>query len=380
MNRRKAFFSILTYASILGSVFFSQAASAQSSTLKIALAGPITGENAAYGDVLTKGARLAVENINRAGGIDGAQLELVLGDDQMDPRQAPLVAQRLAQDESVLAVIGHFASTNTLAAMPIYNRVGVPVLSHSSSQSLTGISKWFFRLTNPNDILGKALGEYALQIYGPGKAVIMYGQSDGNKMLNPPFEEAFKGAGGEIAEMLTHQLSDKDFSAEITKLKSIQPDFIYLNSFFEAASLILKQAADSGYQGKYLGADSLNSADLIALAGDASRGLLVPSSWDPDSEVPAIKEFVTSYRTAYGVEPDAYGAQAYAGVEILAAAFKAGARTRADVQVYLDKAGQETGFETAAGHIKWDASHDPNVTLVILESDGTKFVKAAKQP
>jgi branched-chain amino acid transport system substrate-binding protein len=354
-------------------------AAASGEPFTIALAGPITGENAQYGELLVNGAQLAVDQINATGGIDGREIKLELGDDQMDPQQAPLVAQRLAQDSSVLVVIGHFASTNSLAAIPIYDRVGVPLLSHSTSNSLTGVSPWFFRLAVTNDVQGTQLADYSVKVLGAKRIAVMFGESEGMQTVEGPFEAAIKAAGGEIVAVETHQIGDQDFTAQITKLKSLNPDVVLLNTFFNEAALIVRQGSEAGLDTMYVGVESAGGPDFLTLAGDAAEGTYAGAFWSPASPEQLAKQFVADYQAAYGELPEQYGAQAYAAVTMFADALRAGARTRDEIRKYLDETGTSKGFETAAGTIKWNAQHDPYVPMVILQVKDGAWVSAPQQ-
>ncbi|HLC41203.1 MAG TPA: ABC transporter substrate-binding protein [Methylomirabilota bacterium] len=345
----------------------------------IALAGPISGPNAQYGVLLKNGAQLAVNQLTAAGGVDGHPIKLLLADDQMDPKQSPLVAQRLAQDKSVLAVIGHFASTNTLAAMPIYTRVGVPVLSHSTSTNLSGISKWFFRLAVTNDVQGTQLGKYAVERLGGKRVAVMFAQTEGNQTVEGPFEEAVKAAGGQIIAVETHQLNDKDYTAQITKLKGTNPDVVFLNTFFNESALIVRQAREAGFRTKFIAVESAGGPDFLKLGGAAAEGVYAGAYWDPSSPSKLARKFVADYKAAYGQLPEQYGAQAYAAVMIFADVLRHGARTRQAILDYLSRVGTTKGFDTAAGKMVWNQKHDVYVPMVILQVKNGQWVLAPQQ-
>jgi len=328
---------------------------------------------------LKNGAELAVNQINTAGGVDGHPIKLLLADDQMDPKQSPLVAQRLAQDSSVLAVIGHFASTNTLAAIPIYNRVGVSLLSHSTSTRLSGISKWFFRLAVTNDVQGTQLGKYAVEKLGGKRIVVMFAQTEGNQTVEGPFEEAVKAAGGQIITVETHQLNDKDYTAQITKIKGMNPDVIFLNTFFNESALIVRQASEAGLRTKFIAVESAGGPDFLKLAGTAAESVYAGAYWDPSSPNKLARKFVSDYKAAYGELPEQYGAQAYAAVVILADVLRHGARTREAIQEYLSRVGTANGFDTAAGKMVWNQKHDVYVPMVILQVKNGQWIVAPQQ-
>jgi len=345
----------------------------------IALAGPFTGANAEYGEFMKNGANLAVKDINGTGGIDGRQIQIQLADDQMDPKQAPLVAQRLSQDSSVLAVIGHFASTSTIAALPIYDRVGVPVLSHSTSQNLTGMSRWFFRLAPTNDIQGKQLADFTVQVLGAKKVAVMFEEGEGTQTVEKPFEAEMAQIGGDIVDKETHQVNDTDFAAQITKIRAFEPEVVFLNTFANEAALIVKQSNQAGWTPIFVSIESTATQDFIDLAGKASEGVYCAAFWNPASTDPEVQKYVEEYKAAYGATPEAYGAETYTAVMMFAEALKAGARTREEIRDWLDKTGTTAGFHFASGNLKWDKNHDPFVPMLVLQVQNGKWIYSPKQ-
>lgn len=349
-------------------------------TFVIAVAGPQTGPNAVYGEFHRTGARLAAHEINEAGGTDGHPIEIKLMDDQMDPKQSPLVAQRIADDDSVLAVIGHFASTNSLAAAPIYGREGVPHLTAcSTSDSLSGISPWFFRVPTPNRELGRQLGLYATQVLGANRIGVMYGESEGALTTLEAFEKGVEQGEGEIIERLTHQLGDQDFTSQITKMMAADPDVVWLDTFTNEAGLLVKQMGEAGWNPTVLGLDAWTNMDFIKLAGSAGEGALSPAFWDPESPNPESQQFVSQYQEMYGKLPEQFTAHTYVCVKLIAKALENGARTRVEIQEYLHETGTSQGFDTIVGKIVWDENHDSVNPIVMLEVKDGEWTRAPKQ-
>ncbi len=346
----------------------------------IAFGGPITGPDAAYGKYLTDAAKLAVKHINDSGGINGHPLELLLGDTQDDPAQTALVAQKFVDNSKVMAVIGYFGSTTTLAALPIMDRgLVVDMACCATSQQLAGKSKWLFRVATPNDVQGMLLGKFVVSQLGAKKVAVMYGEDEGTLSILNPFKDAVTKAGAEIVGVETHQLGDQDYTSQITKLKPLGADTVFLDTNSNEAALIVKQSADAGWKVRFIGPDGIAGPDFIELAGKAAEGVYASAFWDPEREDAASKQFVTDYKTAYSLEPEQYGAHEYAAIQILAAALRSGAKTRDDVRAYLEKVGTTDGFDTVVGHVKWDEAHSAiNPISILVVKDG-KWVTEARQ-
>jgi branched-chain amino acid transport system substrate-binding protein len=347
----------------------------------IGLAGPLTGENAVYGEYMTRSATLAVDQINAAGGIDGIPLRLELGDDQMDPAQSPLIAQRFANDPSILAVIGHFASTNTLAALPIYDQAGVPFLSPSStSQTLSGMSPWFFRMPSTNDETADSVARYAIEVLGATRIASVYAVSESNLTLQEAFEARVVALGGENITRESVQVGDQDFAAQVTRLMSLEPEMVFLNTFFAEGAAFILQAHEAGFSTTYIGNDAVGGQALVDLAGaEAAEGAMYAVAWDPADPSPASQAFVTAFQAAYGVAPESYGAHSYAAVEAIAEALRSGARTRDEIREFLDTTGRSAGFDFVIGHLVWDENHDPHRPMLFLVCHDGVYVSAPGQ-
>lgn len=349
----------------------------------IGFAGPFTGANAQYGQFLLNGAQLAVTQINAAGGINGHQIELSMGDDQMDPKQSPLIAQRFAQNSKVLVVIGHFASSNTLAAVPIYDREKLPVVTAAStSPSLSCSSSWFFRLPSTNVIQGYQGGVYAVSVLGAKRIGVMYAESDATQAMEQWFELGVKDNGGQIIDVETHQINDQDYTAQITKLKALKPDLVYLNTYFNEGALILKQAKEAGWDDTiYLGCDSVGGPGFLDLTGaSVAEGFYQTVFWDPNDPSEKSQKFVTDFQTKYGQLPEQYAAHAYSAVYVVAQALQSGATTRQAIRDYLEKEGTTNGFDVVIGKFTWDKCHDPARSVLVLKVVNGQFVSAPQQP
>jgi len=349
----------------------------------IGFAGPFSGANAQYGEMLLNGAQLAVDEINEAGGINGHPVELVLGDDQMDSKQAPLVAQRFAQNLDVPVVVGHFASTNTVAAVPIYDRENLPVVTAAStSPSLSCSSDWFFRVPSTNVIQGYQGGVYAVETLGAEKIAVMYAESDATQAMELWFEKGVADAGGEIIAVETHQINDQDYTAQITKLKALSPDLVYLNTYFNEGAFILKQAKEAGWEDTiFIGCDSVGGPGFLELTGaETAEGYYQTVFWDPTDPGEKSQKFVADFQAKYGTLPEQYGAHAYSAIYVVAEALENGATTREAIKDYLEEIGMTRGFDVAIGKFVWDECHDPARAVLVLMVENGEFVSAPVQP
>ena len=342
----------------------------------IAVAGPQTGENAQYGQFMAQAAQLAVDEINAAGGVNGKTLMLQVEDDQMDPKVAAIVAEKLAGDKKILAVVGHFSSTTSLAAIPVYDQNHMPMITPSStSPALSGISPYFFRACVTDDLLGGLIGKYVVEELKPQTAAVMYAVSDGPIANKTRFIDVAEQNGIEIVADEAHQENDKDFTAVLTRLASLSPDVVYLSTFYTPAALIVKQAQEVGLtNATFIGMDGIYASDLITIGGEATEGVMAGGFFAADNPVPVAAAFIKAYREKYGEDPEGYGANAYDIVKMIAQAMNNGAETREAIQQYLDTLGRGLPpFEGVTGPTGFDANHDPVKAAVIVRVENGKW-------
>ncbi|MGD9124133.1 MAG: ABC transporter substrate-binding protein [Desulfarculaceae bacterium] len=293
----------------------------QAKSIKIGVGAPLTGDAAAYGDNILAGVSLKVAEINKAGGIKGAKVEIVKGDDLCAPKEAGTVATKFANDKNIVAVIGHVCSSATLAGMPIYIRKGMPVISATSTNATIGkISKgWFFRNCYTDDYQAAFLAEYVKKILGLKKVGVFYEQNDYAIGLKDSFVKAAKGLGLGIVGTEAYTRNTTDYGPQITKLKAGGPDGIFISGYYQQGALIARQARKAGFKGALFGADGLDNADYIKLAGKDADGTYMSVPFLAEASGPAGQGFVKKFKASAKRDPDWMSANAYDCMGILAA-------------------------------------------------------------
>jgi len=343
---------------------------AQEDEVWIAVAAPMTGENAQYGEFMRQAAELAVEEINAAGGVDGKTLMLQVEDDKMDPKEASIVAEKLSGDKKIKAVVGHFSSSTSLAAIPIYDQNTLTMITPSStSPALSGSSHYFFRACVTDRLLGQLIAQYVLENLNPEKVAVMYAISDGPIANKDRFIELVEQAGVEVVADEAHEDSDKDFTAVLTRIADLEPDLIYLSSFYTPAALIRKQAQEVGLTDvDYIGMDGIYATDLIAIGGDSVEGTMAGGFFHADSPVAEAAAFINAYRQKWDEDPEGYGANAYDAVYMIAEAMEKNGLERKEIADYLDGLGSANpAFSGVTGPTSFDENHDCSKAVVIAE-------------
>jgi len=325
--------------------------------IKIAVAGPMTGPDAAFGDQFKTGAELAVVDINAAGGLLGQQLELKVYDDACDPKQAMTVANRLVGDGAVLAV-GHFCSHTSIPASKVYEEEGIIQISPGSTNpKLTDEGgPNVFRVCGRDDQQGSVAGAYLAENFGDKNIAILHDHSTYGKGLAQETTKALNGGGKKEAFHDTFSKDGTDFSALVSKLRHNKIDVVYVGGYYDGAARLARQMRDQGVDAILVGGDTLVTKEFAAIAGKAGEGTLMTFSPDPRKN-PAAAEIVERLR-AKGVEPEGYVLYAYAAVQAWKQAVeKAGSVDPAKVMQAL----HSSQFDTVIGTFEFDENGDPNL-------------------
>src|SRR5215213_9327938 len=281
---------------------FSSAASAQ---IKIGVAGPITGPNAAFGAQLKNGVEQAVEDINAAGGINGQKLQIVVGDDVSDPKQGVSVANKFAA-EGVKFVVGHFNSGVSIPASQVYEEAGIVQVSPASTNpQFTERGMWnTFRTCGRDDQQGAVAGTYLAAKFNGKKVAVVHDKTPYGKGLADETQKAMEAKGLKAVMYEGINPGEKDYSALVSKLKQANVDVVYFGGLHTEAGLIIRQMRDQGLNSPLMSGDGIVSAEFTSIAGPGAEGTLM--TFGPDARKnPNAKEVVEKFRKK-GYEPEAY--------------------------------------------------------------------------
>ena len=351
-------------------------------TIKIGVAAPMSGDAAAYGEVIYNGAMMKVEEINAAGGVNGATLELVVGDELCDPKEAAIVAQNFVNDPAILAVVGHVCSSAMLAAIPYYKEAGLCAVSPTATNVTIGVvgEGWMFRDVYRDDFQGKFMAEYTKNVLGITKVGVFYENNDYALGLKDAFVAAATEIGLEIVGEEAYTTGTTDFNPQLTKFKELAPEAIFIAGYYQEGGLILSQAKKLGLNVQFMGADGLNNPELINIAKDAAEGFLASSPLVFEVAGDEALKFKADFEAKYGSTPDWMAANAYDAVGIIAKAIEDCGADRAKIRECL--AGMNSankGYEGITGVTFFDANGDcQKPAYVNLVKDGV-FVAAEKQ-
>jgi branched-chain amino acid transport system substrate-binding protein len=334
-------------------------------TIKIGIAGPKTGPVAEYGVMQFNGAKMAIEQINAKGGVDGKQLEAVEYDDACDPKQAVAVANKVVND-GVKFVVGHLCSSSAQPASDVYDDEGIIMVTPAAtSPDITAKGKKLvFRTIGLDSAQGPAAGNYIADVVKPKIVAVVHDKQQYGEGIATAVKTTLEGKGVKVAVFEGINAGDKDFSSLIAKLKQANVDFVYYGGYHPELGQILRQSKEKGLNAKFMGPEGVGNDSISQIAGAASEGLLVtlPKSFDKDPENIALtKAFQDKKQDPSG--PFVY--PSYSAVQVIADGITAAKSEETDKVAEAIHAGT---FKTPMGELSYDAKGDlKNFQFVVYE-------------
>lgn len=344
-----------------------------SETVKVGLNYELSGPVATYGQSLTSGIELAVEEINKNGGVLGKQIELVKADNKSDNAEAASVSERLATREKVVAILGAATSGNTKAASPAANANKVPLISGSATADDVTVDKngkvreYVFKISFSDSFQGVTMANFAVNdLELKNAAVLVDSTSDYSKGLAKNFKETYAKLGGNVLVEEAYQAKDTDYKAVLTNIKAKSPDVLYVPGYYEEVGLIVKQARELGLNIPVLGGDGYDSPKLAEIAGAAAlNNVYYTNHYSSMDNTPDVVKFQQAFTAKYSKEADAFNALGYdLGYFIADAVKRAG---EADPVKVKDALASTKDFKGVTGTLSIDEFHNPVKAVTILE-------------
>lgn len=334
------------------SIALSSAALAQDVT--IAVAGPMTGTESAFGRQMKNGAEMAVSDINAAGGVNGKKLALDIEDDACDPKQARSVAEKIA-GAKIPFVAGHYCSSSSIPASEAYADGNVLEITPASTNPLfTERKLWnVARVCGRDDQQGLIAAQYIAKNFKGKNIAILNDKTTYGKGLADETKKALNKAG--ITEKMyeSYNKGDKDFNAIVSRLKRDNIDLVYVGGYHQESGLILRQMRDQGLKTILMAGDALADKEYASITGPAGEGTLFTFGPDP-REKPTAKKIVDAFK-AKNIDPEGYTLYTYAAMQVWSQAAKKAGTTDPKKVMETMKAGK---WDTVIGPIEYDAKGD----------------------
>ena len=326
---------------------------AAADAIKIGFHAPLTGFAASDGKSATEGAKLAVNQINAAGGVLGRPLELIVYDDEAKPAQAiPIANKLIGQDKVVVGVSGSYSGA-TRSAAGIFQEAKIPYISaYAIHPDITRAGEYVFRTSFLGEIQGKAGAKLIGDLMGKKRVVMITLQNDFGQSLAAGFEEMAPAYGIDIVGAYQYSIKDRQFGALVAKVKADNPEAIYASGYYFTAGPLVSQLRAAGVTCPVIGQEGYDSQKFIEIAGPAAEGVIITTSLDRDSTVPETADFITAFEKQAGFKADMVAASAHTAIKVAADAIqRAGSTDPAKVLAAL----KQTDLKVSTGTIQFNA-------------------------
>ncbi|KPF98992.1 ABC transporter [Rhodopseudomonas sp. AAP120] len=322
--------------------------------ITVAVAGPMTGGESAFGRQLKNGADQAVADLNAAGGVLGKQLKLQTGDDGCDPKQARSIAEKIAGD-GIPFVAGHFCSSSSIPASEAYADGNTLQITPASTNPLfTERKLWnVLRVCGRDDQQGLVAADYILKNYQGKNVAILNDKTTYGKGLADETKKALNKAGFTEKMFESYNKGDKDFNSIVSRLKRDNIDLVYIGGYHQEAGLILRQMRDQGLKTVMMAGDAMNDKEFASITGPLAEGTLFTFGPDPRNK-PTAQAIVEKFK-GKGIDPEGYTLYTYAAFQIWSQAVEKAKTTDPKKVIAAIKAGE---WDTVLGKLAFDAKGD----------------------
>ena len=338
--------------------------------IPVGVFGALTGDQAAFGTATVQGVRLAAEEINAAGGIDGRKIRLLVEDDQGRPDEAASVVTKLVTAGRVAVLIGENSSNQSLAAAPIAQASGIPMISPSSTNpAVTEKGDYIFRVCFTDPYQGKALATFVrknLNLQTAG--ILLDKKNDYSVGLAEFFRKAFESLGGRVVAEQSYSGGDTEFRPQLTTIRAAAPQVLFLPGFYTDVGQIAIQARDLGLTVPLVGGDGWDSPVVIQIGGKSIDGSYFSDHYFVGDERPVVQSFVERYRKKHGKNPEANAALGYDALQIFAAAARRAGST--DPTAVRDQIAATKDYQGVSGTVTMGPDRNPIKPVAMIRIEG----------
>ena len=342
----------------------------------------LTGNVANYGKSTLSGLKLAVDQVNKAGGVNGKQLVVVESDNKSEPAESGNSVTKLITQDKVVAVVGPATSGCVFAATPVVTSNKVPLIAPcATAPAITvdngQVKEFIFRACFIDPFQGRVMAEFADKTLGVKNVAILHdASSDYSKGLAEVFEKTLNEKGGKVVAKEAFLSKDIDFKAALTKIKAANPEAIYIPGYYEEVAKIIKQTREIGLNVPMIGCDGWDSPKLVEIAGpEALNNTYFSSAFSVQDQTESVQKFIADYKAMYQKDPDIFCMQGYNAGLVLADALKR-AGDGADGTKLAAAIAATKDLPVASGKLTYDKDHNPIISAIIIEmKDGVQSFK-----
>jgi branched-chain amino acid transport system substrate-binding protein len=335
--------------------------------------GSLTGSEAAFGISTRNGVELALEEANAAGGVKGKKIKVIVYDDQSKPEEAANATTRLVTQDKVKLLLGEVASSNSLAMAPIAQDNKVPMISPSSTNpAVTEKGDYIFRVCFIDPFQGFVMAKYAHDdLKFKTVAILKDVKSAYSVGLTEVFERKFTEMGSKVAGIESYSKGDTDFRSQLTAIKKLKAEGIYVPGYYNDVGIIARQARELGLKQVLMGGDGWDSDKLFELGGPAIEGSFVSNHYSPEDPSPQVQNFISKYKAKFNLVPDSLAALGYDAASVAIDAMKRAADLSGPA--IRDEIAKTRDFPGVAGTISMNEKRDAVKPAVVLQVKDGKF-------
>ncbi len=388
MNKWKKFTSACLVAALSATLLAGcggekkEEAAANADKYVIGASFELTGNVANYGKSTLSGLKLAVDQVNKAGGVNGKQLVVVESDNKSEPAESGNSVTKLITQDKVMAVVGPATSGCVAAATPVVTSNKVPLIAPcATAPAITvdngKVREFIFRACFIDPFQGRVMAEFADKTLNVKNVAILYdASSDYSKGLAEVFEKTLNEKGGQVVAKEAFLAKDIDFKSALTKIKAANPEAIYIPAYYEEVAKIIKQTRELGLNVPLIGCDGWDSPKLVEIAGpEALNNTYFSSAFSAQDKEESVQKFIADYKAMYQKDPDIFCMQGYNAGLVLADAIKR-AGDGADGTKLAAAIAATKDLPVASGKLTYDENHNPIISAIIIEmKDGVQSFK-----
>lgn len=349
---------------------------AQGEPLKIGAVWSMTGPNAKFGTWQTTAARTAIEEINAAGGIQGRPLDIIIEDSKGQAQEGVAAFTKLAEVDKVPAILVMISGV-VLATMPLANKYKVVLMDTASTNPAVREGGPYVWSDRPKaDLVGAAAAEFAKNILNVKNAAFLATNIEFGRGWVPPAQKRWEELGGKTLAVEWHEDKQTDFRSQITKVKGLGPELLFMPGSYQPLALLSKQAWEQDFK-PYLFGTNFENPDFLKLAGPAAQGALyLEAGWDPTDQSPIVQEYIKKYRERTGEAPEYAGANVYDAIKMIAAAANKHGFTADGIRTGLREL---KDFPGVAGPSTFDDKNIVIKPVKVYQYQGDRWVKVAER-
>lgn len=332
--------------------------------------GSMTGSESTFGVSTHKGILMALDEVNKAGGVNGKKLVLKSYDDQGQAAEAVTIITKLISQDKVSLILGEVASSRSIAAGAIAQQYKIPMVSPSSTNpKVTQVGDYIFRVCFIDPFQGSVMARFAINNLKLKRAAVFRDiKADYSVGLANFFVEEYKKMGGEIVADVSYASGDMDFKSQLTSIKGKNPDVLFIPGYYTEVGLVARQARELGLKAVLLGGDGWDSEKLTEIGGDAVVGGYFSNHYSHEDQSPVVQNFVAQFKSRYGEIPSGLAAQGYDAAMVAVGAMKRASEL--SPKAFREAIAQTKNFQGVTGMITINEERNAVKPAVVLKVVG----------